>query len=191
MDVLTASMSEQPFEYDPETNTFVASSNGTAECNLLVGYGFDGCDMLIGEEGRASWEVLTGRAFRGGEDGTYAIVSQIGSIIRIETDHAGHMPVFFYGDGRVAAASNSVIRLIKHLRYAGVPVRPNPAEIVARGTDFFPLHQLKSFATAAAGVSMLPTGCRLYVEAGNCRIERLPRPTVTDYRSDLRSCIAI
>lgn len=75
MDVLTASMTEQPFEYDPETNSFVAHSNETEECSLLVGYGFDGCDILIGEEGQASWEVLTGRAFRGGEDGTYAIVS--------------------------------------------------------------------------------------------------------------------
>lgn len=60
MDVLTTSMAEQPFGYDPETTSFVAFGNTTANRKLLVGYGFVGRDMVIGEEGRASWEAAGG-----------------------------------------------------------------------------------------------------------------------------------
>lgn len=189
MDVLTKEPAVHPFGYDPETNSFVACGNATAEHRLLIGYGFAGRDMVIGQDGLASWEAATGRALAGGEDGTYAIVSQTGAAIRIETDHAGHMPIFYYRDERVAAASNSIVRLVEHLRAAGVQVRPNPAEVAARGTDFYPLHQLATFETAVAGVSMLPAGCVLRIESGHCRVERLMRRKPTSYADDLKTFI--
>lgn len=100
------------------------------------------------------------------------------------------MPVFYYQDGRVAVASNSVVRLVEHLRAAGVQLRPNPAEVAARGTDFFALHQLATFETAVAGVKILPVGYALRIESGDCRVERLPRTASSDYRDDLKTFIA-
>ena len=191
MDVLKVEPAGQPFGYDPETTSFVVFGNTIANRKLLVGYGFAGRDMVIGEEGRNSWEAATGRAFAGGEDGTYSIIAQTGSTIRIETDHAGHMPVFYYQDGQVAAASNSIIRLAEHLRATGVQVRPNPAEVVARGTDFFPLHQLATFETAVAGVFMLPAGCELEIQGGQCIVKRLPRREPKSYIEDLKAFISI
>lgn len=183
-------MVHHPFGYDPETTSFVAFEEGTVDRNLFVGYGFAGRDMLISEDGRASWEATTGGSFAGGEDGTYAIVSQTGATIRVEVDHCGHMPVFYYSDGRVAAASNSIVRLIRHLRSVGVHVRPNPAEVAARGTDFFPLHQLATFETSVVGVKILPVGFALMIRAGHCSLERLPPPVMASYYDDLKTCIA-
>jgi hypothetical protein len=186
MDAVTAPIQ---FDFDAETNSFVAFDNGSIERKLMVGYGFAGRDFVIGDEGRHAWEKAQGRGFAGGNDGTYAVVSQSGRHIRIETDHAGHLPIFYYQDGRVAAASNSIIRLVEHFRRVGVDMRPNSAEVVARGTDFFPLHQLATYETAVAGVSLLPKGCSLRIEGGHCIVERLPRRTPTDYHDDLKTCI--
>lgn len=182
-------MSSSPFGFEPETNSFIAFNDGPEPQRLLVGYGFAGRDMIIGDEGRVAWEAAQNKLLRGGNDGTYASIEKSGNVIRIETDYAGHMPIFYYHDGRVAAASNSIVRLVEHLRCVDVDVRPNPAEVLARGADFFPLHQLATFETAVAGVSLLPTGCALRIEAGHCIVEPLRRRARTEYHDDLRAFI--
>lgn len=66
------------------------------------------------------------RYFRGGEDDTNFIGWRTGSTIRIATDHAGNMPVFFDQDDRIEAASNSVSGLDEDVakpmsRYVQIP----------------------------------------------------------------------
>lgn len=142
---------------------------------LFQGYCFHGSHLVYGDAGARAFARATGERIGGGEDGCYVSMRSEGEDVVLHNDAAGHKKVFYVeGDGHWAA-SNSVYRLVEHLRRHGRPVQPNYAQLATlrgRGSGH---SQISSFATPAQGIMLAPMGAALRIGPGGARLERAER----------------
>lgn len=156
----------------------------------FTGYCFVGPDYVFGAEGAALYERATGRAIGPGEDGCYVVATCTAEGLLIGADAAGTAKLFWYNKGGVWAVSNSLARLVDHLRENGVRLTPNFPQLHAFSWGITLTKQVNSFATIFNEIRLLPSDKALLVSYRG--IEEIVRPTLSTplpYPEALRSFI--
>lgn len=165
--------------------TFLVSKATNNPDRLFLGYCFAGRDYIHGSSGAEAYTKHTGNTIEAGEDGCYITGVRVGSRHRLATDYWGYKKLFYFHDREFWAVSNSILRLVQHLRERGIRVLPNYAQLAAM-TGGTPTRQLSSFATPADGVHLLPPDCSLEIGDDKAILHREVRARGRgDYRERL------
>lgn len=123
---------------------------------FFQGYCFLGRDMVFGHVGAELLRSATGHSIPPGEDGTYAAMVRQGRRRLFYSDFNGFKKIFYYWSNGTWAVSNSIVRLIEHMRINNIPVILNKHRLTCaqyRGAIF---NQLTSFDTFIDGIKLLP-----------------------------------
>lgn len=143
----------------------VSSSDPPRADGLFHGYGFHGSDFVFGDAGARAFREATGERMGSGEDGCYVCVEADGDDFVFKSDYCGYKKVFYLHENGFWAVSNSLHRLVGHLREHGRPVVPNYGQLAAIAGRGPTLCQLTSFATPVQTVALLPVGMDLRIGA--------------------------
>ena len=149
----------------------VSSSDPDGADGLFHGYCFCGSDFVFGDGGARAFREATGRRIGSGEDGCYVSVEADGDDFAFRSDFYGYKKIFYLHQDGFWAVSNSLYRLVEHLRRLGRPIVPNYGQLASlsgRGTRHV---QLTSLATPVQDVALLPVGTVLRIGPRGARIE--------------------
>lgn len=147
--------------------TFLIASDRAATSDRFLGYAFCGSDIVIGEDGRRSYETAPGKQIEFGLDGSYVLIRRRGKSVEIGTDYNGHGKLFLYRSGRYWAVSNSFFSLVEHVRTQSYPVTLDLAHLSSFHVKNTMGVQLLSLRTAVREIELVPTHRILRLEDGN------------------------
>lgn len=156
------------------------------------GYCFVGSDYVFGPEGAALYTAATGRVIAPGEDGCYVSTTCTPDAIEFGADAAGTAKLFYYEKAGVWAVSNSLSRLVDHLRENGVRLTPNLPQLHALSWGITFTKQINSFATIFNEIRLLPSDRKLVLTSRGLREEaRMEQSLLLSYPEALRSFMDI
>ncbi|WP_149194752.1 hypothetical protein [Luteimonas suaedae] len=153
------------------------------------GYCFVDSDYIFGAEGAAQYAAATGRVIGPGEDGCYISIERTSETVEFGADAAGTAKLFYYDKAGVWAVSNSLARLVDHLRENGVRLAPNLPQLDALSWGITFTKQVSSFATIFNEIRLLPSDRRLVLTPCGLREKARPEPSLLPYPDALRSFI--
>lgn len=146
---------------------FVIASDLAATGDRFHGYAYCGSDIIIGEEGRRSYEAVRSKPIEFGLDGSYVLVRKQGDRVEIGTDYNGHGKLFCYRSGRYWAVSNSFFKLLEHVQSRSRPITLDLAHLAGFFVKNTMGVQLLSLRTAVREIELIPTHRNLCIEGGN------------------------
>ena len=157
-----------------QTVYLVTSDDRDRPDTFFQGYCFHGSHFVYGDAGARAFAAATGERIGQGEDGCYVSVEAEGEEVVVRNDFAGYKKVFYVSGDGFWAVSNSLFRLVEHLRRHERPVVPNYAQLATLAGRSSGHAQLSSFATPVHGIALAPMGTALRIGARGARLEPGP-----------------
>lgn len=176
---MAPSFSQDAFGADAET-TFLFSSKDHVPEQFFQGYFFHGTDYVFGQSGFDAFSHRRGVTRLSREDGCYVQVEKRNDRFRFAADYGGFKKIFYFWNAGFWVVSNSLQRIVGHLRQNGYPVRPNVAQLAAAATEgtFYPsgrgsfFSQMATFDTIVQGVRCVPMDCTLWIGSSGVQLEK-------------------
>lgn len=156
--------------------SYLFSSDSAPAERFFQGYAFAGVDYIFGPDGLRRYEAETGAELLGGEDGCYVLAKAQPGYHAFEADYAGYKRILFYHGPGHWVASNSLRRMVAHLRESGRRVAPNRAQLARMSSLKNITNQQTSFQTIVEGIRVLPAGCRLSINRDGFRVDARRTP---------------
>ena len=145
---------------------FVLSSFDPVPERFMLGFGWAGADLVIGNEGYQGYRAARSKDMQPGEDGAYIVVSRNAQEISIGTDFCGYAKLFLYSNGDVWAVSSSFYDLADFVNGRGLPLTLSEPQLRAFMISGHLGQQLMSLATSAREIKLIPARCKIVITKG-------------------------
>lgn len=155
--------------------SFLTSSRHRLPKPTLLGYAFQGADLVIDDDGMRQYGDV-----HPGDDGSYIAVTRTWNTATVGTDSAGYSRLYAYRDGANWIVGSSFIEVAETAADNNWPLTPRPSTFDAFTMRGSVGNQLITHSTAFCEIALLPAGQNVTISGLRPKLTRIAVPNVPE-----------